>query len=212
MSYPPSPYRVTDTAVAVRLMAENPFAHFITESDGPRATRIPFVCDCEDGRPVRLRGHVHGRNPQVRNLDGARALVAFSGPASYVSPHWRAGKLRGGTYDYEEVQVRGTVHVVEDIEFFRTLIDDLSSLIEPQYPGVGDYPVFRTSMLPVGYVEAQLPHLVAFRIEIESMQATAKLHQDFSVEDRRSVVEHLARSHREGAREIARRIAEDLGE
>lgn len=212
MAYPPSPYRVTDPAAAVRLMESHPFAHFFTAHDGPRVTRIPFVADCRDGNPVRLRAHLHGRNPQVRDLDGAGVLVAFSGPASYVSPHWRADKTKGGTYDYEEVQVRGTARIVNSIGFFKQLVDDLSSLIEPQYEGVGDYPVWQTSMAPEGRIEAQLPHLMPFVVEIDSVQTVSKLHQDFPEADRRSVAEHLARSRREDARAIAARIRELMGE
>ena len=83
---------------------------------------------------------------------GVPVLVVFSGPATYVSPHWRANKTRAGTYDYEDVQVRGTARGVNDIDFFRRLIDGLSELIEPQYAEVGDYPVWRTSMAPEGWL------------------------------------------------------------
>ena len=107
MAYPPLPYRVTDPAAAVRLMGAYPFAHLFTAHDGLKAARIPFIADCENGRAVRLRAHLDARNPQAQGLDGASVLVAFSGPAAYVSPHWRADKTKGGTYDYLEVQVQG---------------------------------------------------------------------------------------------------------
>lgn len=210
MAYPPLPYRVADPAAALRLMHAHPFAHFITTGETIRTTRIPFLVDCENGVPVRLRAHLDARNPQVNGLDGALVLVAFSGPAAYVSPHWRADKTKGGTYDYEEVQARGTARVVGGIDFFRSLIDDLSALIEPQHTDIGDYPIWQTSMAPEGHLERQYPLITSFVVDLLAVETTAKLHQNFPEADRRSVAEHLSRSHRDEVRAIAQRIREQM--
>ncbi len=210
MTYPPLWRQVTDPAAAVHLMAAHPFAHIVTAHGGLRVTRVPFVADCEGGRAVRLRAHLNGQNPQAQDLHGAPALVVFSGPSTYVSPHWRASKTRGGTYDYEEVQVRGVVRVVNDLDFFRQLIDDLSNLIEPQYAEVGHYPVWQTSMAPEGYIERLFPLVTAFIIDIQSVETISKLHQQFPVEDRRAVADHLSRCKRDDARAIAEKIRRQI--
>ncbi len=206
MSYPPSPRRVTDGAAALALMAEHPFAHLFTSHGGQRVTRIPFVTDADHDQPVRLRGHVNSQNPQALDLDGAPVLVTFSGHATYVSPNWRADKTRGGTYDYEEVVVRGTARVVEGIDHFRAMIDDLSALIEPQYAEVADYPVWHTSMATPGYIERLIPHITQFAIDVEECEMVSKLHQQFPKEDQLSVAEHLSRCRRDSARAIAEKI------
>lgn len=206
MGYPPAPRHVTDPTAALELMACHPFAHLFTAHDGPRVTRIPFVTDAADGRPVRLRTHLNNQNPQTNGLDGATVLVAFSGHATYVSPHWRVDKARGGTYDYEEVIVRGTARVIEGIDSFRTMIDDLSSLIEPQYAEAGDYPVWQTSMAAPGYIERLFPQITQFVIDIDDVQMISKLHQQFPREDRLSVAEHLSRCRRDASRAIAEKI------
>src|SRR5258707_11368708 len=107
MAYPPLPYRVADPAAAIRIMSAHPFAHFFTAHDTLRATRLPFVVDCEEGRPVRLRGHLDGRNPQACALDGAAVLVAFSGPAAHLSPHLRGDKKKGGPHAFKGGGARG---------------------------------------------------------------------------------------------------------
>ena len=206
MTYPPPTRRVDDPAAALALIDAHPFAHVFTAHAGLAVTRIPFVADRDDDRPVRLRGHVNAQNPQASGLDGAAALVAFSGPAAYVSPNWRADKGRAGTYDYEAAHVRGVVRVVADLGFFRTLIDDLSARIEPTHAEVGDYPVWTTAMAPPGYIERLFPHVVPFVIEIEHVETIAKLHQGYSDADRRSVADHLARSHRQDSRAIGEKI------
>ena len=209
MSYPPAPRRVIDPGAALALIESHPFAHLFTAGTCLNVTRLPFVADCEGGRAVRLRGHLNGMNPQASELDGAPVLVSFSGASTYVSPHWRSEPTRAGTYgtyDYEEVQVRGTARLVAGIAFFVDLINDLSALIEPQYAEIGGYPVWRTSMAPDGYIDRLFPHITAFEIDIESVWTISKLHQHFPVEDRTSIVEHLSRSHREDARAIAQKM------
>jgi transcriptional regulator len=199
---------VTDPAAALELMAAHPFAHLFTSYNVLRATRIPFVTDAEGGRPVRLRAHLNRQNPQAQGLDGAPVLVAFSGHATYVSPHWRIDKTRGGTYDYEEVIVRGTAPTAPGLalDHFRRMIDDLSALIEPQYSEAGDYPVWQTSMAAPGYIERLVEHVTQFVVEIEDVEIISKLHQHFPKEDRQSVAAHLARCNRDASLAIAEKM------
>ena len=210
VTYPPPWRRVSDLGLALELMAAHPLALLFNAEDTLRATRVPFLVDLEDGRPARLRAHLNGNTPQAATLDGSRVLVVFSGPASYVSPNWRVNKDRGGTYDFEQVTVRGTARVVTGETRFRRMIDDLSSLIEPQYPGVSDAPVWQTSDAAPGYIERLLPHVTQFVVEIEDVETISKLHQQFPEEDRRSIADHLDRSDREDARAIADRIRRTL--
>lgn len=67
MIYPRPACRVTDPAAAIRIMRADPFAHFITGHETLRATRIPFIVDCENGRLVRLRAHLDRRNTARRD-------------------------------------------------------------------------------------------------------------------------------------------------
>jgi transcriptional regulator len=206
MSYPPE-WRIADARHdAPALLHAHPFALLVSAHGGLHATRIPFAADYDNGRLVQLRGHLNAQNPQVQGLDGQEVLVVFDGPATYVSANWRTECSRAGTYDYEQVKVRGTVRVHDDIDEFRRLIDDLAAAIEPQYADVGDYPVWQTRMAPEGYVERLYPQITLFRIEVASVEMVSKLHQDFPEADRRSVAEHLERSNRDDARAIAARI------
>lgn len=206
MTYPPAWRQTSDDAAALALMRERPFAHLFTAHNGLNATRVPFVADVEGGKLVSLRAHLNAQNPQAAHLDGAAVLVVFSGPSTYVSPHWRTSPTRAGTFDYEEVRVRGTARLRGGIGFFTQLIDDLSALIEPQYADAGDYPVWQTSMAPPGYVERLFPQIAAFSIEVENVETISKLHQHFPEEDRRSIAAHLSRSKREDARAIGEKM------
>ena len=211
MSYPPKWRRNDEVTAASNLMREHPFAHMITTHSGVHSTRVPFIVDHEENSPVRMRAHVNAQNPQVSGLDGAQVLVVFSGCSTYVSPNWRTNLDRAATFDYEEVQVRGKARVVKgDIAWFRQLVDDLARSIEPQYSGMGDYPVWQSSMAPDGYIESLYLAITAFEIEIEEVRMISKLHQSFLEVDRRSIADHLKRSDKEDARSIAQKIIKSL--
>lgn len=210
MTYPPKWRQETSPTLAIELMRAHPLAQLITYHETLKATRIPFVTDASESGPGRLRGHLNAQNPQVHGLDGAQVLVVFSGHSTYVSPHWRVDMGRGGTYDFEEVTIRGRARIVDGIDRFRALIDDLSLLIEPMYVEAGDYPVWQTSMAAPGYIERLYPLITQFEIEVEHCEFISKLHQQFPEEDRRSVADHLARCRQEGSRVIAEKIRRSL--
>lgn len=210
MTYPPDWRLVHDFAAAAALMQRHPFAHLTTAHRGLRSTRAPFIADYAEQRPTHLRAHLNARNPQAEQLHGQEALVVFDGPATYVSPNWRTDLSRAATYDYEQVQIRGLIEVVDDIDFFRRLVDDLAAMIEPQYAEIGDYPIWQSAMSPPGYVERLYPAIVAFRIEVASVQVISKLHQAFPDADRRSICDHLERSHRDESRAIAAKMRAHL--
>jgi transcriptional regulator len=188
-----------------------PFAHFFTAHNGLRVTRIPFAADFESGRLRRLRAHLSGANPQTERLDGADALVAFSGPDSYVSPNWRTASDRGATWDYTAAHVRGRVWVRSDREFFDQLISDLAAAAEARVADLSEKPAWSMKNVTEEYVERLRPRLCAFEIEVSGIDAITKLHQNFPEADARSVAAHLAKSRDEDGRAIAGLIDRRLG-
>lgn len=209
-AYPPSLHREHDPAKIASLISTRPFAHFITAHGGLRVTRIPFAADFESGHLKRLRAHQHGRNQQAEGLDGAEALVAFSGPDAYVSPNWRTASDRGATWDYTAAHVWGRVTVRTDRDFFDRLIGDLAAAAEARIAGLSDKPQWSMKNVTDEYVERLRPRLCAFEITVSRIEGIAKLHQNFPDEDARGVAAHLSRSAEEGSRAIAALMEERL--
>lgn len=170
--------------------------------------RLPFAVDVEAGEVRRLRAHMNAANPQRRSLDGAEALVAFSGPDTYVSPNWRTAANRGATWDYTAVHARGRVRVREEREFFERLIGDRAA--EARFHGLSDKPDWSIKNVTDDYVERLRPQLCAFEVEVSRIESISKLHQDFPAADARGVADHLARSAHEKSRAVGALIAERL--
>ena len=204
MAYPPLPHKERDARAIEALMRAHPFAHFFTAEDGRHlVTRLPFAVDAEDGNVVRLRAHMNANNPQTDKLDGAEALVAFSGPDHYVSPNWRVDKGRGATWDYSAAHVWGRVSLRPERAFFEDLINDLAGAVEPRYREVSSAPDWSMADAPKDYVDRLFPMLTAFEIAVDRVEGVAKFHQDFPKEDALSVADHLERANAEDARAVA---------
>ncbi len=210
MAYPPKPHLETDPAKIVALVRSRPFAHFFTAGAGLRVTRIPFAAEIENGEIKRLRAHLQATNPQCAALDGAEALVAFSGPDSYVSPNWRTASDRGATWDYTAVHVWGRARVRNDRAFFDQLIGDLAAAAEARVRGLSDKPEWSMKNVTDDYVERLRPQLCAFEFDVTKVEAIAKLHRNFPDADARSVAAHLAGSPHEDARAIGAMIEQRL--
>lgn len=209
MVYPPKWSREQDPGEIEGLIRDFPFAHFFTAEKGALCvTRLPFVLDVEAGEVRRLRAHMNAHNPQGHALDGAEALVAFSGPDSYVSPNWRMAADRGATWDYTAVHVWGRARVREDREFFERLINDLAANAEARFQGLSEKPDWSMKNVTDEYVERLRPQLCAFEVEVSRIEAISKLHQNFPEEDARGVAEHLARSAHEKSRTVGALISQ----
>lgn len=211
MAYPPRPHQEHDLAKIEALIRDFPFAHLFTgEKDALRVTRLPFALDVDAGEARCLRAHMNAHNPQSLSLNGVEALVAFSGPDSYVSPNWRTASDRGATWDYTAVHVWGRVRIREDREFFERLIGDLAEVAEARFRGLSEKPDWSMKNVTDEYVERLRPKLCAFEIEVSRVEAISKLHQNFPEADARGVAEHLARSSHEKSRTVGALIEQRL--
>lgn len=204
MGYPPKPHHLTDRDDITCIVRTNPFAHLFTgDQHAQHVTRLPFAYDGEKGEHGRLRSHLNRANPQASGMDGLSCLVAFSGPDAYVSPNWRTSKAQAATWDYTAVHMWGRVRVRPERAFFAQLINDLAAPEEAAHVSLTDEEPWHFDVAPEDYVTRLFPHLVAFEIEVERIEAIAKLHQDFPVADQECVARHLAKIESDDHRSLA---------
>jgi transcriptional regulator len=157
------------------------------EVDGtPVATSLPILW-----RGTRVIAHMARANNQWRQIgDGARALLIVGGPEAYVSPSWYAAKAEHGkvvpTWNYSAVHLTGTVTVHDDPAWLRAAVTDLTDAHE-----AGRAKPWQVADAPEQYLDAQLRGIVGIELQVERVEAKAKLSQNRSEADRRGVVERL---------------------
>jgi transcriptional regulator len=162
-----------------------------TGPDGLEANAIPFLLDASAGKFGTLRAHMARANPQWRALkDAAEALVVFQGPDRYISPSWYATKRETGkvvpTWNYVMVQAAGRPRVIEDPEWLRAQIGELTRTHE----GLRSAP-WAVSDAPADFIGMQIKAIVGVEIEIARICGKWKVSQNRPAADREGVIEGL---------------------
>lgn len=160
MAYPPPYYTDADPDFDRRIMAENAFALLIV--DGLHATHLPLLVT-EDGH---LEGHVSRQNPIADHMGGS-ALAVFSGPHGYVSANlYDNPNAQVPTWNYTSVQARGKLVGLPETEIIPHLTRVAAQFETPDGWSPSDAP---------DYVARLVNGIVAFRLEVESLQAFRKM-------------------------------------
>jgi len=124
-------------------------------------------------------------DPLARHLAaGPEVLAIFSGPSAYVSPRWYPD---GGlpTYNFLAVHASGRPRPLEDRDAVLAHLAELVAVHEIGSP-------WSLASAPEGRVEELLPNILAFTLEISSIQGKRKLSQNRSAEERVGVIRGLS--------------------
>jgi transcriptional regulator len=195
-------YAERELPVLHEMIETAPFGLLVLSvDDRPLAAHVPFVLRRDEGDRGTLLAHVARIDPLARHLaNGHEALVIFSGPRAYVSPRWYSS---GGlpTYNFLAVHAHGRPRLLEDRDVVLAYLAELVEVHEQRLP-----PPWSLASAAQDHVAELLPHIVAFTLEIDSLQGKRKLSQNKSAEDRDGVIDGL----RERGGDDDRAIAEAM--
>lgn len=161
-----------NAAEVAALVASHPLAWVVSGAPAFHATPLPLVADlAEDGSVAALVGHFALRNPQVEALKAhPRALVLFQGAQGYISPELVTQPQWAPTWNY--AVARFEVEVTLAPEDNGEALDRLIAHVE------GDHPDRWTVAKMGERYEPMSRHIIAFRAQVLSCDATFKLGQD----------------------------------
>ncbi len=187
--YTPPAFRLNDAQAAFDLISRDGFAALITiEGDRPVISHLPMI-----GDPSRriLRGHLARANPHAAILDGRRHLAVFTGANAYVSPDWYGDAEEVPTWNYSAAHVGGLGRVIDDQAAIDAILSELSGLHERRRHDLNDGKIWTIAKLPADKLRRLRNGIVAFEIAIDTIETKAKLSQNKSAGDVRSVIEKL---------------------
>lgn len=157
----------------------------INGDDGPLSVHVPFALS-DDGQSADL--HLLRSNPVTRALSQpVRAVLAVSGPDSYVSPDWYGVADQVPTWNYVAVHLRGTLTRLHS-DHLRASIDTLAAQFEAR---LAPKPVWTNDKMPPEALEKMMRMIVPFRFEVETVDGTWKLGQNKPDAARLSAAKHL---------------------
>jgi transcriptional regulator len=191
--YIPAEFAEADLVRARALVEQHSFGVLIVpgtveNGGGPEIAHIPFLFDMEPGPFGVLRAHVARANPIAALLASQPRVVAvFTGPHAYITPRWyEAPSANVPTWNFTAVHAHGVAKPMADRADVLRALRDLSA----KHEAGADTP-WTVDGADAKYVERLLGGIVAFSIQIERMEAKAKLSQNRSALDRAGVVRGL---------------------
>lgn len=198
-------FRETEFAEIASLVERHPLATLVTLQAGEIvADHIPFLLDAE-GKT--LRAHVARANPLWRAFDpSVDALAIFSGVEHYVTPSWYATKRGTGkvvpTWNYEVVHVYGRLRAIDEADWTRALLRDLTARHEARRSKP-----WAVEDAPADFIDAQSKAIVGIEIAVSRIEAKRKLSQNRNSADRAGVIAGLLAEGDAGAEDMAKAMS-----
>lgn len=193
-------FEVTEPSEHAALMTSLRFGVLVTHgAEGFGATPMPWVHDADAGV---LKGHVSRANPQPGQHGDGDAMALFVGPNAYVTPSLYPSKAIHGkvapTWNYEVVQVHGSVRWISDRDWILANINALTDRFEAT-----QRKPWKVSDAPDDYVQRLLGMIVGVELTITRIQAVRKLSQNRSDADYAGVLAGLSASDDPQAQAVA---------
>lgn len=195
--YTPDIYKNENQEEIERFIQENSFGILINQMEGKLcATHIPLELEAtKDGKHI-LQGHIAKENPQWKGFkEDDTVLTIFSGPHSYISSSWYDHE-NVPTWNYLAVHVYGKIKIIEG----EAVIESLKKLVD-KYEKNSENPV-RVADLSSKTMR-QVHGIVAFEIEITSIQATKKISQNRDDKNYKNIISELEKTQDKNAISMA---------
>lgn len=195
--YIPEIYKNENQEEIIDFLQKNSFGILINQNNGDiSATHIPLEFETKENGKQYLYGHIAKENPQWKNFENDdRILAVFSGAHSYISPSWYDHE-NVPTWNYLAVHIYGNIKIIEGQEMINSLkklVDKYESEVENPTK-IEDYSK-KTMMQTRG--------IVAFEIEIKTIEAVKKLSQNRDDKNYDNIISELNKTNKNQSIDIA---------
>ena len=195
--YIPEIYKNENQEEIIHFLQKNSFGILINQNNGDiSATHIPLELETKENGKQYLFGHIAKENPQWKNFENDdRILAVFSGAHSYISPSWYDHE-NVPTWNYLAVHIYGNIKIIEGQEMINSLkklADKYESEVENPTK-IEDYSK-KTMMQTRG--------IVAFEIEIKTIEAVKKLSQNRDDKNYDNIISELEKINKNQSASIA---------
>lgn len=167
-------FKEKDQQRVIEFIRTHPFA-FICGCDAenkPVATQVPCFIEERNGR-LFLSGHIMKNTDHHKAFEqNSNVLAVFTGAHSYVSASWYSDPQTAATWNYMSVHAKGRLRFLDEDALLRVLehtTDHFEN--DPHSPA-------NFKNLPSEYVQKLAKAIVAFEVEVESMDNVFKLSQN----------------------------------
>jgi len=167
-------FKASEQKEVVAFMHNHPFIILCgADNQGqPVATHVPVLFE-ERNDKLFLRAHVMRKQEHTNVFhENQNVLAIFSGPHTYVSASWYEQKNTASTWNYQAVHAKGVLHFLDE-DALRSVLVALTEKFEnnPHSPAL-------VQKMDDEYVRKMMQAIIAFEIEIKSIDHVFKLSQN----------------------------------
>ncbi len=196
----PKIYKSEDLALMTEIISENAFALLISDKEKIFATHSMFLAEEKDGK-FYLETHISKANFQSKFLEnGDEVLCDFLGAHSYISSSWY-NHVNVSTWNYEAVQIRGKVELMNDEELYEHL-----RKLTFKYEKSQKCPMFVENMGD-DFVRKEMKGAFGLKIIPTEINIATKLSQNRKEEDFRNIISELENGN-ENEKKVAGKMKE----
>ncbi len=195
--YIPNLYKNENQTEIKNFIHDNGFAVLVNQTNEKLwATHIPLFLDINKLGNEILVGHVSLENPQAESFkDNHDVLAIFSGAHSYISSSWYDHE-NVPTWNYIAVHVYGKVTILNHDE----AVLSLKKLVD-KYETKSENPVKIEELSKETMRQAR--GIVAFEIEITSIEAVKKMSQNRDDKNYKNIISELEKTNDNQSIEVA---------
>ncbi len=180
-------FKATNETEVLTFMKQHPFAMLIGNAENKAvATQIPLLFEERNGKLFLLGHMMRKQDHQLTFEKNQDVLVVFTGPHTYVSATWYKDPHQASTWNYSSVHARGMISFL-DQQGLENALRKLTMHYENHNPHSST--VFDN--LPVDYRSNLMKAIVAFEIEVISVEHVFKLSQNRDEESYENIVDEL---------------------
>jgi len=177
-------YLMTDPDEVKRLVRNNPWATFVSATSGGLvASHYPVLLD-EDAEGIAVLSHFGRPDDELHELGQQQMLVIIQGPHDYVSPSWYDPGDLVPTWNHITAHLYGTPTVLSAEENYAVLCRLTDHFEQHQPHG-------RSLLDDEAATRRAAKGTVGLRLNVDRVEARAKLSQNKSDDVRNNIVREL---------------------
>jgi len=188
-------HKEEDEQVIKEFILKYPFA-FLTGSNSenqPIATQVPLFLEVKEGKTL-LSGHIMRNTDHHKAfIDNENVLAVFTGKHTYVSGTWYNNPHTASTWNYMSVHVKGKIRFL-DGEALEEMLRMTSLHFEDQ--NADSETIYDN--LPSEFKDRVMGAIVAFEVEVESIDTVFKLSQDRDAKSYHNIIKKLKAQDEDG--------------
>ena len=169
-------------------MRQHPFVFLtgVNEENKPVASQVPVFIDEKDGK-LYLTGHIMKNTDHHKAFEkNSNVLAVFNSPHVYVSGTWYSNPQQASTWNYMSVHAKGTIRFGKD--------EDLISILKRltlHYENNNTASTTIFDNLSSEYTRPLMKAIVAFEVELTSIENVFKLSQNRDEKSFHNIMEKL---------------------